>query len=566
MKGTVIFGHSPEAEAPPREETTITPDDRGLSREMALLLDYYFKARRQTPEEHAGVRIKVGETLSLFAHAYERLRYAVDYKKGHLLKRNAIERILKRILRGRWEKDPQALSEALIKELIWARYLRNDYYPLSKINEVAVVIGKYLKLMEFSFRKFPDKKRLLPWRDWLVSIASCEIEERLDPSLLSIEALSVSALSWFEKRYDWDESGLDKKEKEKQIIIAVHRGLFRSDDARTSYHLLKFLRPGLREEAVESLDERNLEEILSALGEISVSLSLPVQSRLYRFVQKQIAAFQVLKEVIEDDLDNIRMVISDKAEFEERIYQMCEEKYSDISARVTRGIIRSIVYIFITKIFFAILIEIPYEYYLLGGISFVPLLTTIAIPILFVILVALTIKRPGEANTARITQKIFDFVYDGEKDRTKFSVAGGKRRGLTYKVFAFAYGSLFFLTFAAISWVLFKIGFSMVGGVVFFIFLSLVLLFGYRVKFTASELNVMGERDSFLSHLVTNISLPLLDLGVWLSDKFSRFNFLITFLDFLIEAPLKNIIGVMDEWTDFVREKREEVVEIPVER
>jgi hypothetical protein len=94
----------------------------------------------------------------------------------------------------------------------------------------------------------------------------------------------------------------------------------------------------------------------------------------------------------------------------------------------------------------------------------------------------------------------------------------------------------------------------------------LVLLFGYRVRFTASELNVTGDSESLLGHLITNLSLPLLDLGVWLSDKFARFNFLIVFLDFLIEAPLKNIIGVADEWTTFVRERREEVVEVPVER
>ena len=135
-----------------------------------------------------------------------------------------------------------------------------------------------------------------------------------------------------------------------------------------------------------------------------------------------------------------------------------------------------------------------------------------------------------------------------------------------YKAFAFAYGVLFFLTFGAISYLLQKIGFNMVGGVIFFIFLSLVLLFAYRVKFTASELNVTGEKENLFGHLMSNISLPLLDLGVWLADKFSRFNFLIVFLDILIEAPLKNVIGVADEWTSFVKERREEVVEVPVER
>jgi hypothetical protein len=203
----------------------------------------------------------------------------------------------------------------------------------------------------------------------------------------------------------------------------------------------------------------------------------------------------------------------------------------------------------------------------LGGISILPLLTTILIPILFVFLVAFTIKRPDEANTERVLEKIFDFVYvSSRKEQTSFSLTSANRGGIMYKAFAIAYGMLFFLTFGLISYLLKQIGFNMVGGVIFFIFSSLVLLFAYRVKFTASELNVTGEKQNLFGHLMSNISLPLLDLGVWLADKFSKFNFLIVFLDILIEAPLKNVIGVADEWTSFVKERREEVVEVPVER
>jgi hypothetical protein len=35
-------------------------------------------------------------------------------------------------------------------------------------------------------------------------------------------------------------------------------------------------------------------------------------------------------------------------------------------------------------------------------------------------------------------------------------------------------------------------------------------------------------------------------------------------MDFLIEAPLKTIIGVIEEWTSFIRERREEVVSVPM--
>ena len=70
---------------------------------------------------------------------------------------------------------------------------------------------------------------------------------------------------------------------------------------------------------------------------------------------------------------------------------------------------------------------------------------------------------------------------------------------------------------------------------------------GYRVRFTASELNVTGEREGLISHLLSNITLPFLNLGVWLSQGLRRLNFLIVAMDFLIEAPLKSMIAVFFE-------------------
>ncbi|OGM18130.1 hypothetical protein A2V61_02945 [Candidatus Woesebacteria bacterium RBG_19FT_COMBO_47_8] len=542
------------------------PEVKGsLSAEALTLLKYYQSTIKEETSQQWEPKVKVGETLSGVAQVYERLRYAVDYKKEHLLRRNAIERILKRQLRT-VERNPREIADNLIKELIWARYLRNDYLPVSRTEAAAGIIAKYLKFFSLIPSRYHDRKEGAWWRDWLISVASCELEEAIDPSLISIDALSLSTLSWFKKRYQWLGDGLDDTQKDIQTTIAVYRGLFRTDDARTAYHLLKNMYPQWSNIRAEDLDG-NTPKIFDLFATIRADLNPAIQTRLYRFVQRQISAFQILKEVIEQDVENAARVFANPQVLEEAVYDVCEEKYGEISDRVARGIIRSIIYIFVTKIFFAIVIEIPYEYYFLGGISYVPLLTTVLIPILFVFLVALTIKKPNEANTQRILEKISDFVYvSGRKEKTKFSLTAANRGGIMYKAFAFVYSVLFLLIFGAISYLLQKIGFNFVGGVIFFIFLSLVLLFAYRVKFTASELNVTEPKESLLSHLMTNLSLPLLDVGVWLSDKFSRFNFLIVFLDILIEAPLKNIIGVADEWTSFVKERKEEVVEIPVER
>jgi len=76
-------------------------------------------------------------------------------------------------------------------------------------------------------------------------------------------------------------------------------------------------------------------------------------------------------------------------------------------------------------------------------------------------------------------------------------------------------------------------------------------------------LKVEGEREGFFSHLASYLTLPFLNLGFLLSKGLSKINFFTIILDFLIEVPLKNIIEIFEEWTSFLREKKEEVVEIP---
>ena len=122
---------------------------------------------------------------------------------------------------------------------------------------------------------------------------------------------------------------------------------------------------------------------------------------------------------------------------------------------------------------------------------------------------------------------------------------------------------LFLFSFGGLAWLLWRLGFNWLGGLIFFFFVSLVLLFGFRVRWAANELRVTSERESLMGSLINLISLPFLDLGVRLSLGLSRLNVLMFGLDFLIEAPLKMIIDLIGEWTNFIRQKQAEVVEVP---
>jgi hypothetical protein len=49
-------------------------------------------------------------------------------------------------------------------------------------------------------------------------------------------------------------------------------------------------------------------------------------------------------------------------------------------------------------------------------------------------------------------------------------------------------------------------------------------------------------------------------VGKWLSEKFSRVNVFVFVMDFIIEAPFKILIDIAEDWTKYVKERKDEIV------
>ena len=73
------------------------------------------------------------------------------------------------------------------------------------------------------------------------------------------------------------------------------------------------------------------------------------------------------------------------------------------------------------------------------------------------------------------------------------------------------------------------------------------------------EYVVVGRVERFTTVIVDFFSLPILRAGQWLSRSISRINIFIFLFDFIIEAPFKIFLNVMEEWFAYMKEKREEL-------
>ena len=529
---------------------------RQLTPETEDLLSKFEKAETISEEAKLVPKIQVDVLVSKIAFLYEKIRNIIEYKEEHLLRKNAIKRILKRrLVRGR---NGKAIAAPLIYELIRARYLENNTVLETKIGVVARLINKYIWLINSIFvkkekRKTREIKNLL---DWILGIAACEIEE-VFASREKDQALVAFMCQVMNKSISWA-GRLSEKEKSNQVYIAVQRALVKSDRELITYRLFQQLYPKWRKAHQDLIREvaANIDGIYEI---IERQIEHPLGSRLIRIMKKYNAPFIILRDVIEKKPEKARQIFSEPKFLEEAIRKACNSEYKDTRIKLRRSSIRSIIYIFLTKMLLALIIEAPYDLYVAEELRYLPLAVNIIFHPLLLFLIALTIKVPKEENTARIIQSIKKIIYQEEEKEVLFKIKPVKRNLFFNILFNFIYLITFVVSFGILILILQKLEFNIVSGLVFLLFLCLVSFFGIRNRESARELIVSSEKESFFTAVADFFAIPILRAGRWISLNFSKINIFVFIFDFIIEAPFKAFIEIVEDFFAFIREKKEEI-------
>lgn len=66
------------------------------------------------------------------------------------------------------------------------------------------------------------------------------------------------------------------------------------------------------------------------------------------------------------------------------------------------------------------------------------------------------------------------------------------------------------------------------------------------------------EKIGVITSIRDFLIFPFAKIGYWISETYSQINIFLLLLDFFIETPLKKILGVFEDWQDFIKEKRDE--------
>ena len=489
--------------------------------------------------------IKTSAAASTLAVVYEAARNAVEFRSDHLIRQAAIVRILRRrLFLG---QKSERLAPLLIRELIWARYLKDDSVEVSKTDEVEEIINKYKVV--FSLTKDGDLG------EWLLNLAGCEIEESLVfnpyPQLL-INFVSGNMQSRI-KIFGVE----DQKVRDIQVYIATERVFAKNSEIFITYHLLKAILPewfGKKSDDVAGF----FPTLLSTKKEIDRDLSYPLAPDVRREVTKAIAPFNVIREMVVRNPENFEKNVADKEAFGVLAKVTLEELYKENRGRLMRASTRSIIYIFLTKMVFALALELPFDIFV-GKISFIALGINMIFPPSLMFLLNVGIKIPGEENTKRILEKVDEYLYGEDAPRVVEIGKRQKAKSVFERIFLGVYSILFVGVFVFVIWLLNLLHFNPVSQAIFLFFLCVVSFFAFRVRSISRDYIYQEERTGFFSSLVDFLFLPVVKVGQWLSVQISRLNVLGFMFDFIIEAPLKAFLEVIEEWVRFVRVKKDEI-------
>lgn len=512
----------------------------------------YLTQKSVTPKSVAGEPvIAVSDAVSVLSFYYEKIRTMMEYADDHLLRQMAIRRILGR--RSLFGQDSSAIAGPLVRELVRSRYVPNNALPQTLLKHVEQILAYY-----FAVLNGLKKGRLLNAKrqDWLLHMAACAIDELLAP-MTHEEALVRVMGDVLMPTLEKSAPTLEDRVKKGQLLIACYRILLRPNIHRLQYFLLKQSFGTLLTLAPKDAHVR-AHEFAGVMEKIDAAISYSLNGRLQRAFRRFRIPFIVIHTIVKRSGAD---ALSDPDALDGQVRTLCEKMYAMQRGRLLGRTIRAFIYIFLTKMILGFSVEIPYDLLTAKHIKMQPLILNIVVPPAVLALISFTVRMPGKDNTEAIVQAVREIVHTDTKE--KIFVPQKilfKKRGMGLSiVFNILYAVLSAISIGLFAWLLIKLDFNVVSGVILFFFLSLVMFFGITLRKMINDLVIIKKRERFLWLFVAQFFDPIMRLGQWLSFRIARINVLVFLFDMLIELPFQAFVDITEEWFSFMKEKKEDL-------
>lgn len=516
-----------------------------IGEQFRAALDSAFSVRdRNRIQRAAQEKVHVVGAGGTLTSAYEQLRNAAENTEEHLLLQNAIRRFYRQLLLARDRKELASSGDELAVELTLAGYLSNDTLSTSQVSAINQLGATYGRLLEsLGSHRIPSETALR----WTLDMLSVAIERELSDHT-DTEVFMQFCYEYFRTTTDPKKlfKGAVPQDYDIALFMAVHRALLKSDTAVIRDDLIRRYQIG-------STQTKRFIDMSKHIDQVTTS---HLVDKLYRYIDRQAAPERIVRRMLHEEVD-VRKLLENRQHFLTAYEKQVNREYEQVGTRIKRAIVRSIAFLFITKVIVGLAVEVPYDYAVHGMIIWLPLIVNLMFPPLYMALLSLTLGLPGRANTRALNERIDTVLYSNEKQvnlQATQTIDGTKSRAFTVFYTLFGIGLI-----ALISWGLTMIGFSPVHLLIFFIFLSTASFLGFRLSRMVRELEVVNSQQNGFTFVRDLFYLPFVVIGRWLSEKYARVNLVTLILDMVIELPLKTILRLVRQWAAFINAKKDEI-------
>jgi hypothetical protein len=541
--------------------------------ELSDLMKSYLQEYKQgiAYEQGAVVSpIEVDELASKLAKLYEKVRRIIDWKEENLVRRTAIERILKRTLLselsgiGPNSLDPDKITEPLIMEMIRSGYFSKGRVSKNKIPLAKESLAKYIYILNQSpvTQKTAglNIKEKVNFYNWILEIAACEIEEILEPAFKENALMIFMTSTLYERLKIKPKVVMTDEEILVQTYIAVHRSLFSLDAPIITYNLIKYYYPRWFENNQDFISEftQNIEQIKQRL---EVDLEDSRGKEFFKICDRYDAAFLIIGDVmkeIEDEPEQIETKLSNKSSLFELIEQVYTRRLSTLKQRLYRSAVYSTLSIFVAGIVSFIIFEGPIAEWLGNGFSWFALVIDLGIPSALMFLLVITIKGPGSDNLARVKAEIQKIVYQLDEQEV-YEINFEKKSNWLIQAFFSLLSLIGGVVGAYAVYMIFKIAnVPWTSIYIDTINVAMVVFAAMVIRHKAQELAIQ-DSGGVLTMMLDFFYLPLAKLGQWFSEKWKEYNIVSVFFSALIDAPFSMVVSLIEDWRAFLRDRRSEI-------
>ena len=520
--------------------TSLTADGIWLRDQLAIAKA---NARNKHTQDMATSKIYVASSGYMVSSAYEQLRNAAEYTEEHLLLQRAIRRFYKRNISFHEATPRKNLGEELVIELTQAGYLANNTVNKTTATHIdKLILEHYRTYYEFKKHHVGQERSI----EWLLDTISVQTEVALNKNPYIEIFANFSYQHYVKVLYKEKLFETDKvTDYEASLYVAIHRALLKSDIATTRNAMIQLYRQS----------PKNISEYIHFNKKIDEIFASHTTETLTRVVNKHGAPLRIIKRMI-DEYPNLNHVLDKQGSFLGLYEDQTHTEYKAIGKKVNRGIIKSIIFLFITKVIVGIAIEIPYDLYITGTIIVLPLVINLLVPPLYMATLKLGLTIPGHANTLALKEYADALLYESNQD---FKYAYTRAKSSNSLLASIAYAMMFIVSFGFVTSLLLLAHFEWLHIIIFFIFISTASFLGFRLSRMIQELEIITTKQGIIAVLRDFFYTPFILVGSWLSDKYARMNFATLILDMAIELPLKTFLRLSRQWTRFLSEKRDQI-------